>query len=219
MASDTGEGAGVVAGVAGILLTGGKSRRLGFDKASLLVNGEPLARRVGRVMSQVVRPLFEVGPGRSGLRSVTEDRPGCGPLVAVGEGHRALGDAGHRGAALVLACDLPLVDRPLLFLLAGWPGESSVVPVVGGIAQPLCARWSRSALDTIASRVDDGERSMRSLLEDEEITFVGEGVWSQVASEESFTDIDRLEDLDRLGLPWGVIPGGSSASGPPRKSR
>lgn len=204
MASDMGDGSGVVAGVAGILLTGGKSRRLGFDKASLVVEGEPLARRVARVMSQVVHPLVEVGTGRSGIRAVTEDRPGRGPLVAICAGHRALRDAGHLGPALVLACDLPLVDRPLLSLLAGWPGASSVVPVVGGIAQPLCARWSRGALDSVVSRVGAGERSMHSLLEDEEIVFMDEAQWSHVASATMFTDVDRREDLARLGLPWDL---------------
>ena len=198
--SDSGQEGGVVGGVAGILLTGGSSRRLGFDKASLVVRGELLASHVARVMAMVVFPLIEVGPGRSGLRAVTENPPGCGPLVAIGAGHHELRSSGHTGPTLVLACDLPRVSPLLLTFLARWPGETSVVPVVSGIAQPLCARWSSTQLDSIASRVIAGERSMRSLLEDDTIAFVDEGVWSEVATRTTFADVDTREDLEFLGL-------------------
>ncbi len=201
MAKDKQDNGAVVEGVAGILLTGGSSRRLGFDKAALVVEGQALALRVARTMSNVVHPIVEVGPGRSGLRAVTEDPPGCGPLVAIGAGCRFLRSEGHGGPVLVLACDLPRVAEPLLTLLARWPGERSVVPVVAGMAQPLCARWSRSHLDSIPERVDTGERSMRSLLDDT-VEFVDESVWARVAPPSAFGDIDRREDLDQLGIRW-----------------
>ncbi len=67
----------------GILLTGGQSRRMGFDKASMLVGGVACAARVAAVMQAVVADAVEVGPGVSGLRAVREDPPGGGPLVAV----------------------------------------------------------------------------------------------------------------------------------------
>src|SRR5487761_1664408 len=93
-------------GVAGMLLTGGASRRMGFDKSALVIGGVPLARRLAQVLAQVVAPLVEVGPGRSGLPALTEDPAGGGPLVAVGAGHVELSCRGHVGPSLVLACDL-----------------------------------------------------------------------------------------------------------------
>jgi len=52
---------------AGVLLTGGSSRRLGFDKATVMVGDETLAERAARVLSAVCSPVIEVGPGRSGM--------------------------------------------------------------------------------------------------------------------------------------------------------
>lgn len=198
----------VAEGVAGILLTGGASTRMGFDKASLVVEGESLAVRVGRVLSRVARPVVEVGRGISGLRAVVEGVPGSGPLVAVAEGCRELQREGHCGPALVLACDLPFVNEEILSFLANWPGVSSVVPLVAGVPQPLCARWSRPHLDSIAAKVAEGERAMRSLLNDVHIVFVDEAQWARVASRRAFTDIDRREDLDRLGLRWSTPAAG-----------
>nr|MDP9020189.1 NTP transferase domain-containing protein [Actinomycetota bacterium] len=61
-----------VPGVAGLLLTGGASRRMGRDKALLAVHGLPLAQRTAGVLAAVVAPVLEVGPGRSTLPAVQE---------------------------------------------------------------------------------------------------------------------------------------------------
>ena len=53
--------------VSGLLLTGGRSRRLGADKARLVLDGETLARRMAAPPGRRLRPRVEVGPGLTGL--------------------------------------------------------------------------------------------------------------------------------------------------------
>ena len=139
--------------VAGILLTGGTSRRMGFDKASIPIGGVPCAERVAKVLRAVVAHAVEVGPGTSGLPAVREEPPGGGPLVAVCAGARVLEESGSSRPALVVACDLPLVIESVLRTLADWPGSRSVVPMIGGRPQPLCARWSAQDLEAAADLV------------------------------------------------------------------
>ena len=50
-------------GTAGILLTGGRSRRLGVDKATLVLDGETLAQRAARRLGAVYDPVVEAGDG------------------------------------------------------------------------------------------------------------------------------------------------------------
>lgn len=188
--------------MAGLLLTGGASRRLGRDKALVAVDGRPCAELLGERLALATSPAIEVGPGRSGLAAVVEDEPGRGPLAAIVAGWRALSGKGHTGACLVLACDLPRVPVPLLRLLSEWPGERTVVPVSDGVPQMLCARYSAAALASAEPLVADGTRSVRALLEADPagLVLVAPETWRSVAPPEAFVDLDTPADLRRLGL-------------------
>lgn len=186
--------------VAGLLLTGGRSRRMGSDKAGLVVGGEPLGRRLGRLLASVADPVLEVGPGASGLEAVREDPPFGGPLAAVVAGWRGLGDRGHTGAVLVVACDLPLLDAPLITMLARWPAGGSVVPVLDGRRQLLSARWSPGDLDAATSAFAGGERALRAVPLGPGLVELGEGDFPAGAPARGLADVDTPEDLARLGL-------------------
>ncbi len=186
--------------VAALLLTGGASSRLGRPKATLEVGGVTLATRLAGVLGDVCPLVLEVGPGYSDLESVREDPPGQGPLAALAAGWAALGERGHEGPALAVACDLPHLDVALVRLIARWPTPGSVVPVVAGRPQPLLARWSRGALDATRAMLSSGERSLRGLLALAEVTRIEEADWAGVATALAFADVDTPEDAARLGL-------------------
>lgn len=181
--------------VAGLLLTGGASRRMGTDKARLLVDGRSLAERAASVLSEVADPVIEVGPGHSGLPAVREDPPGSGPLAALGAGWAALSAAGHHGAVVVLAVDMPFVTPPLLRLLALRSGPPTAVPRCEGRPQPLCARFGAEAMERIAGLLASGERSLRALLAVVEVGWVEREEWEPVAGPDAFVDLDEPADL------------------------
>jgi molybdopterin-guanine dinucleotide biosynthesis protein A len=181
---------------AALLLTGGASRRMGFDKGLVRIRGVPLAHRIGRRARAVAAPALEVGPGHSGLELAPESEPGSGPLAALADGVRALRERGFLGPALVLSTDLPLIDTVALMTLANWPGSASVVPLLAGRPQPLCARWSAQDLDAVAAMVAAGERSLAPLLARSGITLTG------AIDPRKLSDADTPEELDALGLDW-----------------
>jgi molybdopterin-guanine dinucleotide biosynthesis protein A len=185
--------------VAGLLLTGGESRRMGRDKAELVVAGERLADRVARVLATVCDPVFEIGPGRTSLRAVP-DSTRAGPLAALVTGAAALRAEGHDGAVVLLGVDLPFIDIPLLKLLARHPSPATVVPIAGGMRQSCCARYAPDALDAGAELVERGERALHALLAAVPVVEVRETEWGAVAPPHAFADLDTPEDLDRHGL-------------------
>lgn len=185
--------------VAGLLLTGGASRRMGRDKASIvLADGRTCAQTVAARLAEVADPVLEVGPGTSGLTAVPDDRPGAGPLVALATGWATLVGAGHMGPVLVLACDLPRVTVALLELLARASGDGAIVPVVGERPQPLCARYGPAALDRCQRLVAEGRRSLMALLDAIPVAWLGPEVWSDVVDEQCFADMDTPEDVARV---------------------
>jgi molybdopterin-guanine dinucleotide biosynthesis protein A len=182
--------------MAGVLLTGGASSRMGTDKALLVVNGETLAARSARVLSAVCDPVIEVGPNVSGLPAIQEDPAGAGPLVALLAGVGALGDP---RPVVLLACDLPFVEPALLSMLVEWPGTGTVIPVVDGRHQYACARYGGATLERAKAAVRAGESSLRAIA-DAGFETITESEWGEVADARAFADVDTPEDLRRLGL-------------------
>lgn len=182
---------------------------MGVDKATLDVEGVPCAVVVARALAAVAAPVLEVGPGRTGLARVVDDRPPRGPLAALAAGAAALHAGGHRGGALVVACDLPVVTADALRVVVTWPGHASVVPEVDGRLQPLCARWSPGALASAGRLVAGGARRMRDLLASpgpEGLVVLGRDRWPAGLDPAALADVDTPADLDRLGIsrPTGV---------------
>ncbi len=186
--------------VYGIVLTGGASRRMGKDKATLDVGGVPLARRAAEALSAATSLALEVGPGTTGLPSVNEEPRGSGPLAAVVAGWTELvRRSGEKQPAVVLACDLPAVTPGLVAWLAGRPGDASVVPVVDGVPQPLCARWAVVDLERAGALLAGGERSLRQVF-GPGTEFVTEDEVDRAAGRGLTRDVDTPEDLARLAL-------------------
>ena len=190
--------------VAGILLTGGESRRMGRDKATLAPDPRSanLAERTARLLERVAEPAVEVGPGHSHLPAVVEDPPGAGPLAALVAGRDFLYRQGWTGPAVVVATDLPLLTENLLLWLVSHhdagAASRSVVPVVAGRVQPLCARYSQSDVETAAWLVKNGSRAMKDLITHIDPLLPTEEEWAGVADPEVFGDVDTPADLARL---------------------
>jgi len=178
---------------AGILLTGGASRRMGTDKATLVIGGEALAVRTARVLAGVCDPAVEVGGGASGLPFTREYPAGGGPLAALRAGSEFLG---AQGPIVVVACDLPRLTESALRRIADRPGAGSVVPVVAGREQWACARWSPEALVIADTAFAGGERGLRVLGRVPDLVRI-----SVDDDAGAFTDVDRPEHLRGLADP------------------
>ncbi len=151
-----------------VILAGGRSRRLGADKALLPFGGEPLLRiivdRVSRVCPRVFVAVDSAGRYEQlGLpvELVADVTPGHGPLSGLQVGLRACASQ-H---ALFLACDLPFLNTQLLRHMAQLPRSyQALVPRLEGRWHPLHAIYSRSVLPSVDAMLAAGGGSLRDLL-------------------------------------------------------
>jgi molybdopterin-guanine dinucleotide biosynthesis protein A len=183
--------------VGGVLLTGGSSRRLGVDKATLVVHGQRLADHAAAVLGAVCTRVVEVGSGVTDLPVCREDPIGSGPLAGLVAGATALGIGASDGVVL-LACDLPGVEVPLVRLVAEWPGRPTVIPLADGEPQLVCARYGRAALEQAVDVLAAGGRSLRRLLDRAEHDRIDPSTWGAVAPLDAFADVDTPTDLARV---------------------
>lgn len=127
------------------VLTGGQSRRMGEDKASLQINGVPQAERIVRSLRAAGIEVTTLGRAPvEGASFLADEEEFRGPLAALAR-FKPTADA-----VFVSSCDLPRFDASLVrFLADRLGGHESAVPFVDGYRQPLCALYRRSAWDKL----------------------------------------------------------------------
>jgi len=154
----------VSAAATGFVVAGGRSRRMGRDKALLPWSGSTLLDlTLARLRTCCREVAILSGPepryADRGVPVVPDLVRGKGPIGALLTGLSRL--AGEPG--LFLAVDLPHVPAPLLaHLLAMAPGHDVVVPVSARGPEPLCAVYSPECLEPVRSRIEAGALKMTS---------------------------------------------------------
>jgi molybdenum cofactor guanylyltransferase len=192
----------VSANLAGVVLCGGRSRRMGADKALMMVSGEPLVVRTARALSAVADPVFLAPgvPGRLGSHlgrpEVADEFPDAGPLGGLAA---ALAVSPHELIAAV-AVDMPFASSKLFRLLADLRGdEDAVVPVTARRREPLHAVYAASALPAMRRALAEGRFALNALLDDLVVRDVVEDEWRAADPEGRFAvNVNRIEDLSAL---------------------
>ena len=175
--------------VEAVVLTGGASRRMGEDKASLTIEGRTLLDRTLAEFDRIgVRATVlgrEAVPGRAFLKDAGVH---AGPAAALSR------FVPSEEAVFVCACDLPFFNADCVAPMATLLGShDAVVPFVSGEAQPLCALYSGRVFEKWR---DSGERSMKGLLALCDVVAIGEPEMMGLGIDPRwFFDADSPEDL------------------------
>ena len=164
----------------GLLLAGGKSSRMGCDKASMVFGDDGLtqAGRALRLLRQFCGPVYlslregqPVPAGGEGVPVLRDAPGGQGPLAGILAAFRQA-----RGAAwLVMACDLPLVRPGVLARLVARYAEDPLLPFVAyasaldGLPEPLCAIYGPSAFPVLGRHAARGHFCPRRILREESV--------------------------------------------------
>lgn len=218
----------MTAGVIGIVLAGGSSRRMQptasgppVRKELLAPGGKTLLARVVDSVAAEVEAVIVVAapdmpvpelPGRPMV--VRDSMPGAGPLAGLADGLRAAAAAAKAcggeppALAVVVSCDVPLVRREVLRLLidrARASGAAWTLPLVGGHRQVLVSVVQVGLLGRIDSWLAAGRRDLRGLFDDmatadaAAVAIVPEAEIAAVDPRlESFVDVDTPADYDRV---------------------
>lgn len=167
---------------AGVVLAGGRSSRMGRDKASMPWGRSSLLGQVVDVLVAALDgPVVVVrGPGQplpalpAGVRLVDDPVPDLGPVQGIAAGLRAV--AGVATVAYVASTDLPLLDgavvRRTVALLDGTSGADAAVPLVDGRPQLLAATYRVPVADRLEAALAAGERRLRTVVAGWEVRYL-----------------------------------------------
>lgn len=180
---------------------GGKSIRMGEDKALIRLAGIPLIERVlARIDGLADEILITTNRPETlthlNLRMVGDEVPGAGAL----HGLKTALDAARGEIVLVLSCDIPFVSRELLeHLLSRAHEADAIVPKHGDKHEPLQAVYNRSrCLPAVEAALGSGERRMISFYPQVHVLPIEEPILSELdPSGLSFFNVNTAEDLER----------------------
>lgn len=189
--------------VTGIVLAGGRSSRMGRDKASLVLGGVTLLQRTVSALSAVVDEVVLVRAPGAALPPVEAPCPvryaedpveGEGPLVGMAAGL----EAARAPIAIVVGVDMPFLQPALLRLLADRvaAGARWVLPIAERRPQPLCSAFARDALPVLRAHIQAGDRAPMTIAADLGMVRLDEDEWRAADAEGvSFLDVDTPEDF------------------------
>jgi molybdopterin-guanine dinucleotide biosynthesis protein A len=182
--------------VAGAVLSGGASSRMGTDKALVVVDGAPMGATAASTLRLAgCDPVVFVGgdPGELeglGADVVADLAPGEGPLGGVMTALERFVDVADH--VVIVSCDMPFLTAADLRPLVARARTAGVDVVVGRASrlQPLCAVWSTAAAGRVRAAFERGARSMHGVLDELDTEDVR-------VSMQAVRNINTQDDLDQ----------------------
>jgi molybdopterin-guanine dinucleotide biosynthesis protein A len=185
----------------GFVTAGGKSSRMGRDKAWLELDGATMIERVVAALRPVTESVTIIANrpeyARLNLPVVADTHIGIGPLEAI---RTALANSRQPRVVLV-GCDLPFITPQLFTHLLDVGGDAqAVVPLDdGGRLEPLCAVYSTWALASVTELIANGERKVSRLFERIPTRLVAFSELHHLAgARRFFENINSPEDYQRV---------------------
>lgn len=182
-----------------VIQAGGRSSRMGQDKGLVSLAGRPMIEhvltRVAGLGDETI--IVTNNPGAYeylGLRMATDEEPGAGALPGL---HTAL-QAARGDTVLVLACDMPFVNRLLLEHLLSYSGSADVVvPEWGGNYQTMHAIYNRKRTQrAVEQALAAGEQRMISFYPSLRVQVVTPGaIREHDPHGHSFFNVNTPDDL------------------------
>jgi molybdenum cofactor guanylyltransferase len=187
---------------AAILLSGGKSSRMGTNKALLKINEKTNIERIKDEMLKIFDEVILVTNQPEdyhflNVRTVADEYPGKGPLAGIHSGLKA----SSFDANIAVACDMPFASAELAESMVRRLGHhEAVIPVIGGRQHPLFAVYRKSIIKEIESCIEEGSLRIRDLLEKLDVVFLDEQelqTYSTDSLERIFFNMNRLEEYEQ----------------------
>ena len=183
--------------VSAAIMAGGKSRRMGQDKAWIELAGRPLIARVAAVLGEVADEVIVVANDERyaslGLRVVPDRFPEGGALGGIATG---VGAATH-DCVLVAACDMPFLSVAVWRVLLDHRDEADVViPRVGGELETMHALYTRACVSPMERALAAGKMRIISFFDEVRVREVAEPeLRGADPTLRAFTNVNTPEEL------------------------
>ncbi|MBM4350135.1 MAG: molybdenum cofactor guanylyltransferase [Deltaproteobacteria bacterium] len=188
-------------GVTGIILSGGKSARMGRDKAFIEIDGIPIIQRIYNIFEKIFNEIIIVTNQKESYESFKAKI--VSDLIV---NHGALGGLytglffASNPYSFCVACDMPFLKESMIqYLIKQADGFDAIVPRTDDGLQPLHAIYSKSCIPPIKKLIDMGKYKIIDFYPLVRIKIIEEPEFINLdRTKESFININTTEDLSLL---------------------
>jgi molybdopterin-guanine dinucleotide biosynthesis protein A len=175
------------------VLAGGRSSRMGFDKAFLNFNGRLLIREIAERLAGLSDDVMVV-VGTQDVRVLKDSIYTMSPIGGI----ITAAINSHHSYFAAIATDMPFVDVRIIERLRSLAeGHSAAVPVLNGRLEPLCSVYSSNAVSRLEINGLKSVRDMIALLPD--AVFVNAESLRKIDPElRSFKNVNTMEEYLNL---------------------
>jgi molybdenum cofactor guanylyltransferase len=186
--------------VSAVILAGGRSSRMGSNKALLKLDKKSIIQRqveeLAHYYDQVMVVSNEVELYKDlGVQVVKDEYPGSGPLAGIHAGLLASSKEG----IFVLPCDMPFVPGNIGLKMLKLCGEADgLVLEKGGHLEPLCALYSKTCLGIIEEFLQTDRRKVIDFYPMKDIKIIpAELLGKDLALDRVFFNINTPDEYQR----------------------
>lgn len=186
--------------VTGIILAGGKSKRMGIDKGLMPYRGKAMIEySIDALLpfcNSILISTSKVEYSRFGFNLVDDEIPESGPIGGL---YSCL-KRSNTPLNVCLPCDVPNISREVVeFLIKQADVNKCVVPVTNG-AEPLIAVYPLHVLDTLKELIDSGMLRMTEIFNRFPTAFIPLNEFPAGVEPSNFSNINRPDDSDEIIL-------------------
>lgn len=188
--------------VTGAILAGGQSRRMGFNKAFIELEGRSIISRAVDVMTAVFGSPVIIANDPSlyshlGLPIYPDVIQGAGSLGGI---YTALYRS-KTDYAFVVACDMPWLDAKCIrTVIDAIDGADCVIPFISGKLHPMHAAWSKETMGRLEAAIKSGNLRVNDLLKGLNLRMLTIDHFNGLPIERSVENVNTKEDLERTGI-------------------
>jgi len=187
--------------VSAILLAGGKSSRLGTDKAKVKLDGKSvMIQAIAEKLSGLSEDIVVSTNGRRyeditiPVRWAIDVRPGAGSLMGLYSGLLA---AKH-DYAIAVACDMPFINIELLKYMISLPRDyDALLPKIGEQTEQLHSIYSKNCLPKMEKYLNSGHLKITSFMDEIDVKYVDEDIINKYDPRHlSFFNVNTAQQLN-----------------------
>lgn len=152
--------------IGGVILAGGKGRRMGREKAFIELGGKRLIERTADTLALLFSEVVIIADAPERFRFLPyrceADAPsGLGPIGGLATALRVI----QKEAVFVVACDMPFLNPDVIrSMIDDFDGEDLLIPMLSNQLHPLHALYSRRCLPAIQAQIKEGSLALHRLV-------------------------------------------------------